>query len=184
MPFSRFVLLMILAGCWGGLAAAFPLPRPDRYGDPLPAGAVSRLGTIQLRAGCRELSFSADGRTLIGVDRFRVSIWDPATGGLLASRALPTDGSARAQRAEDGRTSVMFGPLSLRLCDLPSGKQINLPELRGFVSPEWAAVSNDRRWILLADTDKLPAPVQGMVMETQSLQHLVLLDIPAKTART
>jgi len=63
-------------------------PETDLYGDPLPPGAVARLGTAQLRhAGLAELIFSADGKMLIsGGSDHTIRTWDVATGKL--SRAV------------------------------------------------------------------------------------------------
>lgn len=68
----------------------------DAQGGPLPEGAIARLGTVRLRAWCDSLHFSADGTTLVGIDRGRlVRIWDAADGKLL--RSLPLPGPARAR---------------------------------------------------------------------------------------
>jgi WD40 repeat protein len=70
------------------LAAADDAARLDRYGDPLPEGAVLRLGTSRLRpAGgdCWGAAFSPDGKVLatIGINSSPVSLWDMRTGKLL-----------------------------------------------------------------------------------------------------
>jgi WD40 repeat protein len=71
-------------------AAAPPTNQPaevtarfDRLGDPLPAGAALRLGTIRLRQNqhVEGVAFSPDGKTLVSTgwdDTIR--FWDPATG--------------------------------------------------------------------------------------------------------
>src|SRR5215213_9131106 len=139
MPFVRSCLLLLVAVGWGGPAAAFPLPRVDQYGDPLPTGAVARLGTVRLRARYHELSFSVDGRTLVAVDRFRAYVLGPATGALLTSQPLPTDDSALTQPSEDGRTLVLSDRVTVWLSDLPSAKRVEVRPPPKFARIELAA---------------------------------------------
>jgi WD40 repeat protein len=54
----------------------------DRYGDPLPEGAVARLGTQRLTlAGAVYLTFSSDGRRLAAHDgSHNLRVWEVASG--------------------------------------------------------------------------------------------------------
>lgn len=126
---SRVVelLLLLIAGTVHGADAKSP--RTDLYGDPLPPGAVARLGTVQLRHANSLFTFSADGKQLISFDpNGEIRVWDVATGRLARSRwlwrtkqefrhdadatrdwhilrysiALAPDGMTAAARREDG----------------------------------------------------------------------------------
>src|SRR5262249_34589978 len=79
-----FVALLTLAGTLPARgeppAEKIPLVRLDRYGDPLPEGAVARMGTVRFRhAGLRSVAFSSDGKRLVtaGVDR-NIALWETA----------------------------------------------------------------------------------------------------------
>jgi RNA polymerase sigma factor (sigma-70 family) len=54
----------------------------DRYGDPLPEGAVGRLGSLRFRhdGDTTALVFTPDGNSLVGRTDSGVIIWDPANG--------------------------------------------------------------------------------------------------------
>jgi RNA polymerase sigma factor (sigma-70 family) len=58
-------------------------PRTDLHGDPLPAHALARFGTVRLRTGgeINQFAFSPDGKVLAaGSNDNTVSLWDVATG--------------------------------------------------------------------------------------------------------
>jgi len=78
---------------------AVPVPQAkkvqvDRWGDPLPPGAIARLGTVRFRTGggygFSELGFLADNKTVVSVTGGpSVEFWEAATGKLL--REIRTD---------------------------------------------------------------------------------------------
>src|SRR5215831_6873747 len=53
----------------------------DRYGDPLPSGAVVRLGTVRFRFSCVATAFLADGKTVVSAEQGGgIKLWDARTG--------------------------------------------------------------------------------------------------------
>ena len=108
--------------------------RTDRYGDPLPADAIVRFGTIRYRSG-DGISFavlSPDGKLIAfngGVDRIR--LMDSASG-LIARdiQLLPAMGAMHAAFSPDGlllATTHFTGAVQLR--DVASGRLVQT--LRG-----------------------------------------------------
>src|SRR5437016_4258994 len=76
---ARLALLIPL----GALATPPEKKRVDCWGDPLPEGAVARIGSVRLRHGdsIGALAFSPDGKLLASASWDRtVSVWDSATG--------------------------------------------------------------------------------------------------------
>ncbi len=65
-----------------------PPARIDRYGDPLPAGAVARLGTRRLCGSMHPmwLQFSPDGSKIASQGLFGVMVWDTVSGKRLVER--------------------------------------------------------------------------------------------------
>jgi RNA polymerase sigma factor (sigma-70 family) len=107
-------------------SAAAQLPaRTDRYGDPLPTGAVARFGTLRLRQ-CRTAVFSPDGKHIVtggGEAGSQVVFWDRQTGKEVR-RLSAKAGILRLQFSPDGkRLAAMTGNVfSDPLWDVADGK--------------------------------------------------------------
>src|SRR5438046_1805891 len=56
------------------LLAAPPSPAKDFHGDPLPPGALARMGTVRLNVGGRVFAFSPDEK-LFGVVSSGGEVW-------------------------------------------------------------------------------------------------------------
>jgi WD40 repeat protein len=107
-------------------AAEGPAVAADRFGDPLPEGAVARLGTQRFRhewwVGAGALS--PDGKTIATLSSLTVSLWDAATGREL--RRLHTGGQFQFALAfsPDGRTLATADiGMSVQLWDTATGQE-------------------------------------------------------------
>jgi RNA polymerase sigma factor (sigma-70 family) len=157
---ATLLIALTLAGgiwlAWGGpaspppAAAVEPGKTADRraaaaldaQGDPLPAGALARFGTVPLRQGgpIEALSLSADGKRLAtGGDDGIVRLWDLAAGKLL--RRFDVTGAVirgfAVALAPDGKTLATpsrpkgaFGPEQISLWDAATGEELRRMEER------------------------------------------------------
>lgn len=106
-------------------------PRTDLYGDPLPQGAVARLGTVRLRAIGAQVGLSPDGKTIVTVAGEMlplIKIFDVDTGKLRERRELPGVSFGEPLKtylSPDGRLLAVqesdSGALDIR--DISTGKQ-------------------------------------------------------------
>jgi WD40 repeat protein len=81
MTKAKICLVLFVANFVVSGAAAQP-PKVDRYGDPLPTGAIARLGTVRFRAPdeANALAFAPDGKTVAIASRGGLCLFDAESG--------------------------------------------------------------------------------------------------------
>ena len=108
-----------------------PRLRTDRHGDPLPDGAIARLGTVRWRHGffVRDLALSPDGKKIAAVGAGRaITLWDAATG--KAIHQFPNrDQPNGVAFSPDGKMFATTDTPICRLWDVASGKELR--QLKG-----------------------------------------------------
>jgi WD40 repeat protein len=102
----------------------------DSVGDPLPEGAITRLGSVRLfhPGGVMAVAFAPDGKTLVSGGRdTKVHLWDPLTGKELGRLEGKGGWVGAVAFAPDGKTLVSASSQNDRnvfLWDCASGKQL------------------------------------------------------------
>jgi|GEM_PF-7105509 len=153
-------------------------PKLDRNGDPLPAGAIARFGSIRLRHGVevQAMTFTHDAKFLCTVSATEesVKVWDAATGKEVArlntsARLLGLAKDSSVVVVDNNRIRVWM-PATSTVRSLP---EKTLPE---DASPTALAVNPDGRSLAVATIDKI------LVIDLQTGKTLHDLKLPATPA--
>ncbi len=170
MPSQR-VLRAVVAICvifsLGPHVAGQPTPRTDRHGEPLPAGAIGRLGTARLRYG-RDvtLAFLPDGKTLAVLGAgpaLPVTFLDRVTGKELSHYRLgqDKDTGGRLTLSPDRKRLVWCEHSRVVVYDLASGKRLHVLALDQGDNPASAPLGfpGDGDFVLAVRDDRTGADV-------------------------
>src|SRR5262249_17392803 len=126
---------------------AAPEKTADAHSEPLPPGAVLRLGTLQQRAVGAVLAVRADGKAGVGVRGGKgIRSWDAATGELGQKRGLPGEAWNNSLLSPEGRWLLRsaIGPEEqLEVRDVLTGKKVRNLAIKGsrYIGP--VAFSSD-----------------------------------------
>jgi RNA polymerase sigma factor (sigma-70 family) len=86
----------------------------DQYGDPLPPGAVARMGSVRFRMPYESFyatAFSPDGKSLAAIDTAgHVSLWDMSTGRPRHYEKMDLAGTGKPQSKQEVHALVAFSP--------------------------------------------------------------------------
>jgi WD40 repeat protein len=131
-------------------------PRRDAHGDPLPNGAVQRLGTIRLRHSgmVHAASFSPDGRYLAtsGEDG-PIRLWEPRTGKLIRRFQGPNQRVYSVAFSPDSKrlaSTAGWPALSLHIWNVETGAEVHGLDCGGLSTPWAVAWSPDGKLLASA----------------------------------
>ena len=134
-------------------------PRPaeklDLFGDPLPAGAVARLGTLRFRPAdvVNVLVLSADGKTLASAGNQEVCLWDLASGKKVAC-FVGDRYPFLVAFAEAGKTLISVDTRgTVRFRNIATGKMVRQLQVvkEAEFAAEQAALTPDGRFLAVRD---------------------------------
>jgi WD40 repeat protein len=137
-------------------------PKLDSHGDPLPDGALLRIGTVRLHPGAvvEALAFTNDGKCLVTANRATgVHTWDVATGRLVRE-FVPQGNPWTLALAPDGRmVAVVDKDKVCSVWDVADGKGLhsfkpawdNVPHVQFSPDAKTLAITNWRRQVQLWD---------------------------------
>lgn len=175
----RLWLLLFYLSVLSANSAVCDPPAVDRYGDPLPPGALARLGTTRRRPMASELAFR-DNRTFITCGPGRtLRFWDVDTGEVKKTRQLPGGDLRRAIFSRDGKRLAVLTEDDLSVWDVDTGKRLSLihggrqrsfrqavfsPDGRSLATAEFTGAHTVRLWDLATGEEKMLGKVSHFLL--------------------
>jgi WD40 repeat protein len=170
------IVLMVWLGLSAASLTASETPhakakakRVDRHGDPLPDGALLRLGALRQRtAGRWGFDLSLDGKNLVLTDGSGIHVLDPRTGAERRRFPLPANLLDIFRYSADGRFLLSVDGLHQTVyLDATSGKELRRVEKKRPQPKEPGDIARDiaRQGTTLASTLSEDGQMEVMVQE-------------------
>jgi len=130
----RFFSMCLMLNAGPGWAQG-PSPRTDPFGDPLPPGALARIGTVRWRpdsgVGWSGSALAPDGRTLFVSgsgrgDSAAIQVFDVETGRLVRIIRGADQSTGSIAVSPDGKVLAAGGYKGIALWDLDTGKRTRM----------------------------------------------------------
>jgi WD40 repeat protein len=148
------LLLALVPGAAAGAANPVVAAKHDRFGDPLPPGALARLGTTRFRPGdwVRAAALSPDGKTLATASWRAIDLWDLATGRKVR-RCAGENRACLLAFSDQGKTLVAADRRGASFLDVATGKEVRrLPLVKQAKDfRDEGALTPDGRFLALHD---------------------------------
>jgi WD40 repeat protein len=158
MPLRRYLLQITLAVLVLSERAAAQLPpkgeaiRTDYYGDPLPAGAIQRLGTVRWRGDRGAFALAPDGR--IAAQGYKtIRLCSVPSGKVLAELYSGREDHTPQRFSPDGRFLCTADRGCIALWDTTTGRQVFQARTRGESYPA-GQFAPDSRTLVTWDADR------------------------------
>jgi WD40 repeat protein len=165
------VVAVVVIALGTGLVARQPQPpaaglekKVDLHGDPLPPGAIARLGTVRFRSS-HVVAFSADSKSLISFSGEQTLSWSDAnTGKLIRQLELSSPVPGWIALSADGKLLASAGyywpegdgPVQqfIRFWDATTGKERRTIKLEDAESPSAIAIAPDNKTVACVHRDQ------------------------------
>jgi WD40 repeat protein len=177
---------LLLAASLTVLAASSALaanpPRVDAYGDPLPPGAIARIGSTSFRHSDGPVvwaTFTPDANRLLSATSDNVRFWDLRTGKMLAELASQRDRSIRLLAASpDGKVLAVQRLRSVIVIDTATLGDVGEVQLRW---PEYNKATNGVEYAAFSlDGKRLVLDSMGTVRVVEWKTGTVVLSMPGE----
>ena len=154
-------------------------PETDSFGDPLPQGAIRRIGTIRLRHSdtIRSVAYSRDGKFITSAADNGVAVWEAQTGRRVSLFSIPSHFHSVAAVSPDGLLfAYALEDNAVRVCETRSAMYAVRYPLKMEQSASWSsqdgsalAATEQNRRVFVWDTNNGELLQNGLLPRQRSM---------------